>query len=67
MGTAGGGDQTRHVRLELSPRTLLALVLVVASLWLLIRLWPILLVLVVALLVAGTLSPAARAIASPRT
>jgi predicted PurR-regulated permease PerM len=39
---------------------LVALVLVVASLWLLIRLWPVLLVLVVALLVAGTLSPAVR-------
>jgi predicted PurR-regulated permease PerM len=35
------------------------LVLVVASLWLLVRLWPVLLV-VVALLVAGTLSPAVR-------
>ena len=52
------GDRARHVRFELSPKTLMALVLVVASLWLLIRLWPILLVLVVALLVAGTLSPA---------
>src|SRR4030042_1181370 len=52
------GDRTRHVRFELSPKTLVALVLVVASLWLLIRLWPILLVLAVALLVAGTLSPA---------
>ncbi|MHB8940143.1 MAG: AI-2E family transporter [Desulfobacteria bacterium] len=36
------------------------LVLIVASLWLLIRLWPVLLVLIVALLVAGTLSPAVR-------
>jgi predicted PurR-regulated permease PerM len=39
---------------------LVALVLVVASLWLLIRLWPVLLVLIVALLVAGTLSPSVR-------
>jgi putative heme transporter len=39
---------------------LVALVFVVASLWLLIRLWPVLLVLVVALLVVGTLSPAVR-------
>jgi predicted PurR-regulated permease PerM len=54
------GDRARHVRFELSPKTLVALVLVVASLWLLIRLWPILLVLVVALLVAGTLSPVVR-------
>jgi predicted PurR-regulated permease PerM len=36
------------------------LVTVVASLWLLVRLWPVLLVVVVALLVAGTLSPAVR-------
>jgi predicted PurR-regulated permease PerM len=54
------GDRWRHVRFELSPKTLVVLVLVVASLWLLIRLWPVLLVLVVALLVAGTLSPAVR-------
>lgn len=50
----------RLVRFELSPRTMVALVLVIASLWLLIRLWPVLLVLVVALLVAGTLSPVVR-------
>ena len=52
------GDQARHVRFEISPKTMVVLVLVFASLWLLIRLWPVLLVLVVALLVAGTLSPA---------
>jgi len=52
------GDQTRHVRFEISPKTMVVLVLVLASLWLLIRLWPVILVLVVALLVAGTLSPA---------
>ena len=52
------GDPARHVRFEISPKTMVALVLVVASLWLLIRLWPVLLVLVAALLVAGTLSPA---------
>ncbi len=53
-------DQTRLVRFEPSPKSLLMLVLVVASLWLLVRLWPVLLVVVVALLVAGTLSPAVR-------
>ena len=37
-----------------------ALVLVAASVWLLVKLWPVLLVLVVALLVAGTLSPIVR-------
>jgi putative heme transporter len=53
-------DRTRHVRFELSPKTMVALVLVAASLWLLIRLWPVLLVLIVALLVVGTVSPAVR-------
>ena len=54
------GYRVRHVRFVLSPKTLLAVVLVVASLWLLFRLWPVLLVLVVALFVAGTLSPVVR-------
>ncbi len=57
---AVGGDRERHVSFELSLKTVVALVLVMASVWLLIRLWPVLLVLVVALLVAGTLSPSVR-------
>jgi predicted PurR-regulated permease PerM len=60
MQPAVGGDRARHVRFELSPKTMVALLLVGASLWLLIRLWPVLLALVAALLVAGTLSPAVR-------
>jgi len=54
------GDAVRRVRFEIAPRTLAALVLVAASVWLLVKLWPVLLVLVVALLVAGTLSPIVR-------
>jgi len=50
----------RQIRFELSPKTMATLVLVITSLWLLIRLWPVLLVVVVALLVASTLSPAVR-------
>ena len=50
----------RLVRFEASPKAIATLILVVASVWLLIRLWPVLLVLVAALLVAGTLSPAVR-------
>ena len=50
----------RRVRIEVSPWTIAALVLLLASLWLLVRLWPVLLVLVAALVVAGTLSPAVR-------
>jgi len=49
---------TRTVRFEVSPTTIITLVLVAASVWLLIRLAPILLVLIVALLVVGTMSPA---------
>lgn len=48
----------RTVRFELSPAMILTLILVAAALWLLIRLAPILLVLVVALLIVGTMSPA---------
>jgi putative heme transporter len=51
-------EKTRVVRFEVSPATMLHLVLVVACLWLLLRLWPVFLVLVVALLVVGTMSPA---------
>jgi predicted PurR-regulated permease PerM len=51
-------ERTRVVRFEVSPATMLYLVLVVACLWLLLRLWPIFLVIVVALLIAGTMSPA---------
>jgi predicted PurR-regulated permease PerM len=51
-------NTVRTVRFEMSPTMILTLVLVVAGLWLLVRLAPILLVLVVALLIVGTLSPA---------
>lgn len=50
----------RQVRIELAPRTVAALLLVIASLWLLFRLWPVLLAVVAALVVAGTLSPSVR-------
>jgi predicted PurR-regulated permease PerM len=52
--------KTRVVRFEVSPATMLQLVLVVAGLWLLVHLWPVFLVLVVALLIVGTMSPAVR-------
>ncbi|MBA4373482.1 MAG: hypothetical protein C0402_11555 [Thermodesulfovibrio sp.] len=50
--------KTRVVRFEVSPSTMIQLILVVACLWLLVRLWPVLLVLVIALLIVGTMSPA---------
>ena len=48
----------RRVTYEISTVSLIRLVVVIVSLWLLVRLWPVILVLVVALLVVGTLSPA---------
>jgi len=51
-------EKTRGVRFEVSPATMMQLILVVACLWLLTRLWPVFLVLVVALFLVGTLSPA---------
>ncbi len=45
------------MRIRIAPATTLQIVLVVALLWLLIHLWPVFLVLIVALLVVGTMSP----------
>ena len=59
-------SRSRTLRLEIPPSTLLRLVLLGLSLWLLIRLWPVILVLVVALLIMGTLSPAVRWLESRR-
>lgn len=50
-----GSSQT--IRYELSFRSLLSIVAVVAGCWLLIRVWQIILLLVIALVLAGTLSP----------
>jgi predicted PurR-regulated permease PerM len=52
--------KTRVVRFEVAPATIIQLILVVACMWLLIRLWTVFLVLVVALLIVGTMSPAVR-------
>jgi len=46
------------VRFELSPSTVITMVLVVAGLWVMIRLLPVVLVLVMALIIVGTLNPA---------
>ena len=50
--------QTRVVRFDLAPSTIITTVLVIAGLWVLIRLMPVILVLVAALIIVGTLSPA---------
>jgi putative heme transporter len=52
--------QRRLLRVELSPSTLITLVLVVAGWWVMIRLLPAVLVLVAALIIVGTLSPAVQ-------
>ncbi len=54
----GAEPVVRAVQVEVSPATMITLILVAASLWLLFRLAPVLLVLVVALLIVGTMSPA---------
>jgi predicted PurR-regulated permease PerM len=57
-GQPSAGDKTRVVRFEMSPATMVQIILILACMWLLIKLWPVLLVLVVALLIVGTMSPA---------
>jgi len=51
-------EKTRVVRFEVSPGTMIQIILVVACLWLMVKLWPVFLVIVAALLIVGTLSPA---------
>lgn len=50
-------SRARLVRYELAPRSLFTIVAIGAGIWLLIRLWPVLLLIVIALILAGTLSP----------
>lgn len=50
--------QRQVVRFEIAPLTLIAVVLVIASGWILLKLAPVLLVLVVALMLVGALNPA---------
>jgi len=53
-------NRPRVIRIEPSPGTLIALLLLFAGLWLLPRLMPVVLVLVAALTIVGTISPAVR-------
>src|SRR5665811_2196529 len=50
--------RTCAIRIEIAPWTIFFLVLVISSLWVLTLLVPVILVLVVALIIVGTLSPA---------
>jgi predicted PurR-regulated permease PerM len=53
-------NRTRVIRIEPSPDTIIALLLLVAGLWVLNRLLPVVLVLVAALVIVGSISPAVR-------
>ena len=50
--------RTRVIRVEIAPWTIFSLVLVIAGLWIFTRLLPVVLVLVGALMIVGTLGPA---------
>ena len=50
----------RLFRIELSPSTIIALLLLIAGIWVLNRLLPVVLVLVAALVIVGTMSPVVR-------
>ncbi len=50
--------QTRVIRIEIAPWTIFSIVLVIAGLWIFMRLMPVVLVLVGALMIVGSLGPA---------
>jgi predicted PurR-regulated permease PerM len=63
QGSAGSPpkeNRPRVIRIEPSPGTIIALLLLIAGLWVLNRLLPVVLVLVAALVIVGTISPAVR-------
>lgn len=51
-------DPKQILRVEIAPKSMVAAILIAATTWLMIRLLPALLVLVIALMIVGTLSPA---------
>jgi predicted PurR-regulated permease PerM len=54
------GRRRRRLRIEISPKSMVIGVLVAAASWILIRLVPTIMVLIIALMTVGTLSPAVR-------
>ncbi|HEY1548011.1 MAG TPA: AI-2E family transporter [Kofleriaceae bacterium] len=50
-------DGHRRTRIEVAPRTLLLILLLVGAVWLSVRLWNVLLVMIVALVLVGTFDP----------
>jgi len=59
-GSPSKEKRPRVIRIEPSPGTILSLLLLAAGLWVLTRLLPVVLVLVAALTIVGTISPAVR-------
>lgn len=57
---ATASPRRRTVRIEISPKSMVIAVLVLAASWTLLLLWPALMVLLVALMIVGTLSPLVR-------
>jgi predicted PurR-regulated permease PerM len=53
----GGGDRRRGVRIEIAPRTILYVLLVVFLVWLFQALWNVVVVVLVALIIAGAVLP----------
>ena len=51
-------QRTRVIRVEIAPWTIVSVVLVIAGIWIFARLMPVVLVLVMALMIVGTLGPA---------
>lgn len=49
--------QPPSIRVELTPTTMIIAIVAVASVWLLLQLWPVFLVIVVALMIVGMLDP----------
>ena len=63
QGSAGSPPKehrSRVIRIEPSPRAIIALLLIIAGLWVLNRLLPVVLVIVGALIIVGTISPAVQ-------
>jgi putative heme transporter len=63
LGSAGSPpkeNRPRVIRIEPSPDTIIALLLLIAGLWVLNRLLPVVLVLVAALVIVGSMGPAVR-------
>jgi predicted PurR-regulated permease PerM len=53
-------NHPRVIRIEPSPSTIITLLLIISSLWMLNRLLPVILVLVAALIIVGTINPAVQ-------